>query len=848
MRKIVKIIFPFFIFFLGLTVSTNTTYAISLDPTFGINGKVITSYGHESYISKIHMQKDGKIISVGGASNGNNLDWAITRYNSNGSADQNFGINGKVKKDFGGGDALSSIKTQTDGKIIVGGYTHSTSNFQWTLARFNSNGQIDSNFGNNGVIFTFIGIHSVLNDIVMQSDEKIVAVGYRQNQGQDDVVIVRYNSDGSLDTTFGNGGIVITPIGTFNDRGNSIALQSDGKIFVFGDFDAGGHDNVFLARYNTNGTLDTSFGSGGKIIDNYEYHNGARGVAIQADGKIVVTGSTNNYNSPADTYVARYNPNGSPDNTFGTNGKFIKSFTNGIDTSNSIILQTDGKIIIGGYEEVSVGMNKDFALRRLNPNGTLDTEFGAGGSFLTPIGSGNDAINSIVQQSDGKIVAAGTVFNGTYNDWGLVRYSEVTEQSLSVPYFSQNDLPWGPTEYDHTEDLGVTGMYGSINRWGCAITSIAMILKYHNINEFPNGIPLDPGSLNTWFVNNDGYLYGYGSDGWYSYINWPSIGRLTKELYDAGKSSVKLEYDYIRSNPTSQTKEILDNDLTEGINEFGPFPDILRVENASTSSHFVVAKGIKEDTYTINDPEWSVSDLLSFNNTYMQVGRYVPSKTDLSYLVMVVNPKVRLLVANSQGKTGNFIYNGTTEIYNEITNASYDFDPPISNQNNEGLLEQLGIGVNSFLLHKPSTDSFTITLSSDSYEKYTLNISSFTQGGENTVNKFEGVLLPNITNTFSLYYDKESAENLSLKPIITLEKLKSGLQELFEQELIDNKGILNSLIKKIDSAIKAEDKKQTTQILNSFINELKAQRNKHIKKEAYELLYYYINILINDAS
>lgn len=436
MRLIPNFIFVSLLIVLGLASLTDNAYAISFDSTFGLNGKVITEYGHESYISKTVIQTDGKIISVGGASNGSNLDWAMARYYSDGSLDTSFGNGGKVYMDFGGDDALASIKVQSDGKIIVGGFSHTTANFQWTLARFDSNGLIDKSFGinDNGIVTTFLGIHSVMNSIALLPDGKIIAIGYRQEQGQDDVAIARYNANGTLDNTFGGGdGIVTTPIGGSNDRGIAAALQNDGKIIVFGDYNAGSQDKIFLVRYDSNGTPDNSFGSGGKVTTRIGTYDGSRAIAIQTDGKIVVAGTTN-MNTSSDTYIARYNSSGSLDTTFGTNGITIKSFTTGNDGANSLILQPDGKIILGGFENVGGASGNDFALRQFNNDGTLDTEFGSGGSFVTPIGSGNDSINSIALQNDGNIIAAGSVSNGNYNDWGLARYS--------MPPLPFLDLPW----------------------------------------------------------------------------------------------------------------------------------------------------------------------------------------------------------------------------------------------------------------------------------------------------------------------------------------------------------------------------------------------------------------------
>lgn len=840
--KLINIIFLTLLFTLLPVKSSFAT--VLFDSTFGINGKVITKYGHESYISKTILQADGKIISVGAASNGNNLDWAIARYNSDGSLDKNFGTDGKVTKDFGGDDSIADVKVQPDGKIIVGRYSHMAANFQWTLARFNSNGLIDNSFGNNGIVTSFAGIHSVMNDVELQSDGKIVAAGYRQSQGQDDVAVTRYNPDGTLDSTFGGGdGIVTLPISTWitpNDRGNAAVIQPDGKIIVFGDFDAGWHNKIFLARFNSDGSLDTSFGSGGKIIDSYEYHNGARDIALQSDGKILVTGSTGNTTSSDNTYIARYDSDGKLDTSFGGSGKIVKSFSSGNDGANSLILQPDGKIILGGYEDTGGAAGTDFALRRFNTDGSLDTEFGTGGSFVTPIGSGSELINSLALQNDGKIIAAGSVSNsnGSYNDWGLVRYQWKNEETLNIPYFSQNEPSpfWGPSEYDHAYSLGATGMSGSMNWWGCAVTSVAMMLNFHDIKQFVDGSVIDPGSLNQWLKKNGGFVKGYDEKGeWYSSLDWSRIGTLTEQI-STRSGTPKLEWKRLAA-----TDENLNTELSN------KRPPIIQVKNTLTTSHFVVAKGIKDDNYSINDPEWNYPDLTNFNKNFYQIDSFKPSNTNLSYLVIVVNPEVEILVTDPLNrKTGKHIINGTTQSYNEIPEAFYGYEEPISNPGDGEDPKSFGTGVNSFILPTPTNGDYTIVLSGNKEKFYTINISTTEKDGAHLLNTFQGTTAPKDDDVSIVNYSQDMQSDVEKS--VTFESLKSDLRELFNLGLIDNKRIYNSLLVKVKLAKKASDmkiqplgKKLAIASLKVFLFKLNTQRGKHVKEEAYQ-------ILSNDAS
>lgn len=569
-------------------------------------------------------------------------------------------------------------------------------------------------------------------------------------------------------------------------------------------------------------------------------------------GSITTNGEITEFQIPTDISKPRQITRGNDGNLWFTEAeanKIGKITPKGIITEYSVSTPDSYPISITAGEDGNIWFTEGTAKKigRITPSGSiseLPVPSNNSPSYITTGPDGN--IWFTEQNKIGRVNLSNTItpvptITPTQTPSGNI---------LNVPYFSQNVDPWGQSEYDHTNALGLTGYLTTINTWGCAVSSVAMVLRYHNMNEFADGTPIDPGSVNTWLKNNNGYFYGYGSDGWYSYIDWTAIGRLTKELYDAGKSSVKLEYKFISGNPTPQTKEILNKDLTEGINEFGPFPDILWVNN---SGHFIVAKGILDNTYAINDPEWDYKDLSYFDNNFTQVGRYIPSKTDLSYLVLVVNPNVELLVTDSQGrKTGKYIHNGIIETYNEIPNTSYGFEHPISNPNIDGGLDKLGTGVNSFLLPNPPTNNFTITLSSNSYQKYTLNSSSLTEEGDNNINKLEGTTASNIDNKFSLSYDKHSTESADLKPDITFDKLKADLQELFNQGFIDDKKIYISLLLQVQAAEKASNmkiqplgNKLAVVALKIFLLELNAQRGKHVKEEAYQILNSEARLLID---
>ena len=275
----------------------------------------------------------------------------------------------------------------------------------------------------------------------MQSDGKLVVAGYSDNGSNNHFALVRYNDNGSLDTSFNGTGKVSTAIGSISDYSSSVAVQTDGKILVAGyahnannDF---GEDRFALVRYKANGSLDTSFNGTGKLTTDLSGLDYGSSVAVQRDGKIVVAGSSADNSSGNDDFaLVRYNANGSLDTSFNGTGKVITdlgisfsgSLLDPLTSGRSVAVQSDGKIVVAG--NVS-GSNCDFALVRYNADGSLDTTFNGTGTVTTAIGSGSDIGQSVAVQSDGKIVVAGYSHNGSNYDFALARYHGTTELTVS---------------------------------------------------------------------------------------------------------------------------------------------------------------------------------------------------------------------------------------------------------------------------------------------------------------------------------------------------------------------------------------------------------------------------------
>jgi len=405
-----------------------------LDPNFGINGIVsIDVNGLDDRAHAMAVQTDGKILLTGYSNNGSNYDIALLRYHSDGSLDTSFNATGSVTTDVATlNEAAYSVAIQTDGKILVGGYSELNYHAQMALLRYHSDGSLDTSFNATGIVTTDIGSsHEYGQGLTIQPDGKILLVGYSDNGSDNDLALVRYNSDGSLDTSFNTTGIVTLDIGGSNDLGRSIALQTDGKILVAGYSNIAGNNDMALVRFNSDGSLDTSFNTTGIVTTNVGSGDNAYSVAIQPDpdGKILLGGYSyiGNYSQVT---LLRYNSDGSLDTSFNSAGIVTTDINGFYDYALSIAIQPDSKILVGGYSDN--GSKNDMAVLRYNDDGSLDTSFDSDGIVTTNIGGLNDGAYSVALQPDGNILLAGySNIAGNY-DVALVRYQGTSISAYSV--------------------------------------------------------------------------------------------------------------------------------------------------------------------------------------------------------------------------------------------------------------------------------------------------------------------------------------------------------------------------------------------------------------------------------
>jgi uncharacterized delta-60 repeat protein len=350
------------------------------------------------------IQADGKIVVAGTAGF---AKLALARYDTDGSLDTSFSGNGKASSDLTHRyDIAYGLAIQPDGKIVTGG---TSGNKEFLLARYNTDGSLDTSFSGNGKLTTDLTKHDDFAwTIALQSDGKIVAAGDTGVGGPNGrLAVVRYDSDGSLDTSFGGDGKATADFTSHPEDGLAMVITPAGKIVVVGGDGFGPADEKFaLARFKATGALDTTFGGDGKVTTNFiAGPDVAFGVARQADGKLVVVGGAGLGDDDPQFGLARYNLDGSLDTTFDGDGKVTTDFTGGDDDAYSVALQSDGKIVAAGQ---SGGHNPKFALARYDTDGSLDTTFSGDGKRTTDFTDGYDSVYTVLVQPDDKILAAGT--------------------------------------------------------------------------------------------------------------------------------------------------------------------------------------------------------------------------------------------------------------------------------------------------------------------------------------------------------------------------------------------------------------------------------------------------------
>jgi len=435
-----KLIFGSIVF--QLFISTIHAQSGTLDLSFDDDGRVVTSIGtFEDVARAVKVQNDGKIVVAGFSYGASDFDFVLARYNPNGSIDPSFGTNGIVTTAIQSADDKAyCLAIQDDGKIIAAGYSYGGTKDWVAIARYNTDGSLDQSFNQTGMVTTFLGINTdYANAIALQDDGKIVLTGGTMNENTFNLFAIRYNADGTLDSSFDGDGIAIIDLApNQNDAGNDIVIQDDGKIVIAGYTNTSNQTDFALVRLNSNGSLDNTFDTDGIVSHGIvgTFNENANALALQNDGKLVVAGSSNN--TFYDFIITRYNTDGSFDNGFGADGITVTDLGTSTDFGAplDLVIQNDNKIVAAGYQNMGIHLN--FSVIRYNADGNIDNSFGANGIVTTDFnGTGDDQGLAVALQNDEKILVAGT----NYDNQGKIAIARYNN-TLVTEITEVNDLDY----------------------------------------------------------------------------------------------------------------------------------------------------------------------------------------------------------------------------------------------------------------------------------------------------------------------------------------------------------------------------------------------------------------------
>ena len=456
-----------------LATSSVLIYAQSgtFDTSFNGTGMVLGNYttGNNSADAMV-IQPDGKIVVSGPTGVSSTVNTGVSRYNTDGTIDTTFGTNGKMSFSSGTGTLsyLYDMALQPDVKVVMAGYRWNGSAGDFLMARVNTDGTLDNTFGVNGVAVFDDANSEVAESFAINADGSFIVSGYVNNH----YTLLKVKSNGTIDTAFGNNGWVTTPFEGLSASSTSTSINAAGRIIVGGMGVGAGQSEYVMAAYNADGTLDNTFGQGGRINFHIGYDNDFGLQVIQLDnGKILFGGHSYVGSTPLryEIAVVRLNANGSFDNSFGENGVFkSRFFEPGRSYLEDMALQSDGKLVVTGA--ANVNNEENYGLLRITENGQLDTTFGEDGQVIQKIDNIYAISKNIALQSDGKIVVAGdaTPFGGGKTQFFIARYNnpvlavqnvkDATAALYPNPASDQITLDWNGS--NKTYEIEIYNMVG----------------------------------------------------------------------------------------------------------------------------------------------------------------------------------------------------------------------------------------------------------------------------------------------------------------------------------------------------------------------------------------------------
>jgi uncharacterized delta-60 repeat protein len=450
--------------------------AADLDPTFGSGGKAIPGAGT---LYAMALQSDGKIVAVGPSSDLNS-EFEVMRLTQSGQLDQSFGIGGIVTTAFPDEPSATAVGVaiQTDGKIVVAGNVATSSANHIALARYNPDGSLDKSFGpnQNGLVVTLGSGPSATSVAIDPINGRIIVGGHFANYAYVD----RFNSSGfEVDDSGYNFGS--------NPANNAVFIEPDERVVFAGHDSVGLPSSKYLIIRNTRDDfLDTNFNSTGyvtgSVSDSYRgfSDNDGRAITVQPDGKIIIVGNALDQNGKSNVIVARYNDDGTIDTSFNQTGQLAFNIGND-DAAQSVQVQQDGKIVIAGIFGLP---NAGFLVTRLNSDGSFDTTFGDGGSTVIHVspGDSNENANALLIQPDGKIVVGGFIASASSTSFAVVRLvggitNGITAQVLPLNLSENVPFTGAVGTLSDTDGNTDSGQYNATITWGDGNTSTATLVS-----------------------------------------------------------------------------------------------------------------------------------------------------------------------------------------------------------------------------------------------------------------------------------------------------------------------------------------------------------------------------------
>ena len=513
----------------------------AVDYAFGSSGtgRLLTGAGGNNAVAAMIQQADGRILYAGnaGAAQTNSV---VGRLLPNGEIDTSFNTTGATTVDMSpsGADSVAAIALQSDSRIIATGYaTPSAGQEDFGVFRLTSDGALDISFNTSGIrLIDLGGTQDRAGAVSVMPDGKILLAGETNAGVGRDLAVVRLNADGSVDSTFGTGGTVLLDLGATDDAFTSLAVQNDGKILL-GGMSVG---QFFAARLQTNGSPDASFGTAGITTTTFDKPINSLSVLLQADQRIVLAGTVRNGTAIREIALARLSADGTLDTTFGTAGKsrFALAPPVTLDVTNSVI-QADGKILMAGNFMPSFNDFRYGAVR-FTASGMLDTSFNGTGYSLSKFrfGGAIDTPAALLYLRDGRCLLAGQALSpGAGGDYEFGFLSLQGDSALSGTFMAAAEVPFAAGDFDTTgRSLNLT--LGFAPPVGTRLTALRNTGLNPIVGEFSN---LSHGQTITLSYNGTAYPFVanyFGGDGNDLTLEWASTKLAAFGSNDSGQLGI----------------------------------------------------------------------------------------------------------------------------------------------------------------------------------------------------------------------------------------------------------------------------------------------------------------------